>query len=137
VPWYAVTAASHAVLVIASLLLVFEVIAAIRIPGALERIGRSRLTLRSFFVVIAALVVERSFYVAARVVQHKGLRLSDLHPAPDVLSVALAVSIFLGWAAAARAVRGSTRAVARYVGGVAAILAGLWAALILVAVGAA
>lgn len=42
-----------------------------------------------------ALAVERIYYVGARILSHEGLNLWTLHPAPEVLSLVVAVGLFL------------------------------------------
>lgn len=63
--------------------------------GLIERaINRHALTV-CISVALAALGVERCYYIAARLLQPQGLNLWALHPAPEVLSAVVATGLYV------------------------------------------
>ena len=96
----ALTTASHAVLVLAVLLLFSEVVLLRHILVPREP-ARSRSLFFAAALVMASFVIERLYYVAARLLKPHGVDLWALHPAPEVLSALVALSVFGAFASLA------------------------------------
>lgn len=97
--WSAITLAAHVSLIV-SVFFVFVNAVAVRLhwgPDMPIRVFLPLLEPALFFA--AALSVERIYYIAARFLRGLGYDLWTMHPAPDILSVILALSLF--WLAAA------------------------------------
>ena len=97
----ALTTASHVVLVLAVLLL-FSEVALVRHLFAAQEPARSRSVFLAAALVMASFVVERLYYVAARLLAPKKIDLWSMHPAPEVLSAMVALSVFVAFVALAR-----------------------------------
>ncbi|MCB5198580.1 hypothetical protein LGQ03_04955 [Loktanella sp. TSTF-M6] len=81
--WSAVTLAGHVALCLSILLILWNALAVLpyaRAPGSLTPVASP------LFLFGAAVLVERSYYVAARLLVNSGFNLWELHPAPDLLS---------------------------------------------------
>lgn len=94
--WSAVTLAGHVTLCLAILLILWNalvVLPAARGPGSLLPIASP------LFAFGAAFLVERAYYVVARLLVNSGINLWELHPAPDLLSGIVAAMGF--WVAVA------------------------------------
>lgn len=89
--WSAVTLAGHVTLCLAVLLIFINALAAL--PG--ERVAGSLQCIASpVFAFGAAFLVERSYYVVARLLVNSGVSLWEMHPAPDLLSGIVAAMAF-------------------------------------------
>lgn len=90
----AFTVASH-VTIVAAVLLAFARLQQLRADGSARHLFVSHWAPPlAAHVVVAALVVERLYYVAARLLRSHGVDLWQAHPAPAALSVLLAASIW-------------------------------------------
>ena len=58
------------------------------------RMGQSGYARISVFFLLAALVCERGYYIAARILAPQGFDLWSQHPAPELLSAIVALSLF-------------------------------------------
>lgn len=104
--WNAVTMAAHVAILLS---VVFLIINAIRSMGRAHRAPVEPLDLAMPVIAfLSALIVERLYYVAARLIGTAGLNLWEAHPAPELLSGMLAGTVF--WiAASVRALGGDPR----------------------------
>ncbi|MGR3485499.1 MAG: hypothetical protein ACU0BF_09150 [Paracoccaceae bacterium] len=121
----AFVAASHIALVMAVLMVFAELLHASAHPGI-----ASRLSVRyALFAMLSAVVVERLYYVAARLLAPRGFDLWGDHPAPETLSALVAASVFAFaaslMAATAPTGRRALRLVATHGAGLLAIWAGI------------
>ncbi len=96
--WQAVTAASHLALIFAVALLLIEVVTLLRRPEAMLRVTLGPSPRIGLYAVGLAVVVERAYYVGARMTAHRGTDLWELHPVPELLSGMFAATVFFAWA---------------------------------------
>lgn len=87
------TAASHMLLVAALVALVLEAVRLRHDPYAAQLAGEAPSVMWSAICAASALIVERSYYIAARLVRGSRLDLWAMHPAPELLSTAVAASL--------------------------------------------
>lgn len=107
--WSALALASHVVLIYAAVLLICELP---RLRHVYQVDGlRTRPLYFGAVAALAVLLVERAYYVVARLMIGEGWDLWKMHPAPEVLSGMVAVSIFIVYVLAIHAAFG--RAVAK------------------------
>jgi hypothetical protein len=85
--------ASHILLICALLGLGHGAIVVRRHPAAVAAVLRSRAVGVASLAALAALVVERAYYVAARFAQDPA-SLWDAHPAPEALAVLVSLAVF-------------------------------------------
>lgn len=97
--WSAVTLAGHVTLCLAVLMIFWNALAVLHICGNSLPAGSATRLATPIFAFGAAFIVERSYYVVARLLVNSGTNLWELHPAPDVLSGLVAIGAF--WVAAA------------------------------------
>ena len=95
--WSALTIASHVALIVAVLLLFSEVVLLRHVLVAAEP-GRSRSLFHASALIMAAFVIERLYYVAARLLLPQGVDLWAAHPAPELLSGLVALAVFAAFA---------------------------------------
>jgi hypothetical protein len=86
--------ASHATMIVVLVLLGYRVM---RLFPDIQLLTRAESHGLSAALAIAtmAMVIERAYYVAARLLSHHGLNLWSLHPAPEVLSMVVVIGLFL------------------------------------------
>ena len=65
-----------------------------RVHGSLIALATSRYLRLALIWAIAALIVERVYYVAAPLMNPRGLNLWDAHPAPELLSLSVAIAVW-------------------------------------------
>lgn len=133
--WNAITAASHVSLIFAALLVVFEVLTTVRHPGLIGPGGWARIRAAGYLA-LSALVVERVYYVVARLLVHQGYNLWESHPAPELLSAAVACGIFTLWAVIAVSIRGGWAAARVHLLTIGSVVALVWVAVVVAIVGA-
>ena len=92
--WSAVTLASHASLVLATVFAFLNAITVRRFWVAQPSLAVFERLESPIFAIAAALMVERSYYVCARLFVRTDLNLWEAHPAPEVLAFMLAASMF-------------------------------------------
>tara|TARA_R110002110_G_scaffold168187_2_gene369591 strand:- start:2623 stop:3033 length:411 start_codon:yes stop_codon:yes gene_type:complete len=92
--WSAITLASHASLVLATMFAFINAIAVRRFWVAQPSLAIFERLEGPIFAIAAALIVERSYYVCARLFVNTGFNLWEAHPAPEVLAFMLASSMF-------------------------------------------
>ena len=90
--WSAVTLASHLGLVIAVLFAFANAVR--RVWSAADSPAVFRRLEGPVFAIVASLVVERLYYVTARLLVNTDIDLWSAHPAPELLSFMLMASIF-------------------------------------------
>ena len=91
--WSALTTASHVVLVLAVLLLFQEAMMLRHVIPAAKPARSQRLFFAGAWI-MAAFVVERLYYVAARLLLPRGIDLWAMHPAPEFLAALVAAAVF-------------------------------------------
>ena len=91
--WSALTTASHVVLVL-SVLLLFQEAMMLRHVVPAAKPARSQRLFYAGAWIMAAFVVERLYYVAARLLLPEGVDLWAMHPAPEFLSAMVAAAVF-------------------------------------------
>jgi hypothetical protein len=136
-PHDALTAGAHVALIFSAVLVLLEVTWLVKRPELLERALTSSWLRVTAYAALTALILERSFYVAARILIHRGIDLWGAHPAPAVLSAITAAAIFACWAALIRETASSPRAAGGSIVAHAAVIAAACGACVLVMVGAA
>lgn len=88
------TIAGHLVLC-AALILVFVRAVALRfVEGSLYAVATSAHVRLSLIAAMALLIVERVYYVAARLLEPSGVDLWAAHPAPELLSLGCALAVW-------------------------------------------
>lgn len=92
--WSAVTLASHVALVLAIVCAFANAVAVRRVWGRSDGVRAFARIEGPVFAIAAALVVERLYYVTARLLINSDLNLWTAHPAPEALSFTVAASIF-------------------------------------------
>lgn len=97
----AFTTASHVVLILVLLLVFHEAQLLMRMQGSFAMIANSTYVRWSVFCVLSALIMERLYYVLARLLRGHGIDLWQAHPAPEFLSACVAGALF-GLSAAGR-----------------------------------
>ncbi len=90
----ALTVASHTAVVVAVLLVFAACARLVSTPGGLGVVADSSYARLAFFSVLAMYLVERLYYIAARLLRDVGVNLWAAHPAPEILSAAIALAIF-------------------------------------------
>ncbi|SEQ59476.1 hypothetical protein SAMN05428995_105236 [Loktanella sp. DSM 29012] len=93
--WSAITLAGHVTLCLSILLILWNgvtVLPYVQAPASFAPVASP------LFLFGAAILVERIYYIAARLLVNSGTNLWELHPAPDLLSAIVAAAGF--WVAA-------------------------------------
>ena len=90
----ALTTASHVILVIVLLMVFHGAQRVIAERGSFAIVASSQFFRWSVFSVFSALIVERIYYIGARLMRPLGFDLWQSHPAPELLSAAVAASLF-------------------------------------------
>ena len=98
--WSALTTASHVALIVAVLLLFSEVMLLRHLLVKREPL-RSRSIFYAAAFIMAAVVIERLYYVAARLLVPWNVDLWAAHPAPEILSGLVACAVFAAFIAIA------------------------------------
>jgi hypothetical protein len=133
----ALTAGAHVALIFSAVLVLLEVTWLVQRPDMMERgLVSSRLRVTAY-AALTALILERSFYVAARILSHRGVDLWAMHPAPAILSALTATAIFACWAVMIRETASSRRAAGGAVLAHALVIAAACGAAVAVMMGAA
>lgn len=88
----AFVAASHVALIVALLILLVRIVRSLDDRSSREVISRGALPGLGVFA--WAIVVERAYYVAARLLQPHGIDLWQMHPAPQILSMLLVGALY-------------------------------------------
>ena len=109
----AYTTASHIILVVVVFLVFHEAQRLIATQGSFSVLAHSAFVRWSIFTVFAALILERLYYITARLLRPYGFDLWQQHPAPEVLSFSVALALFSLSAAGRIAVAPSFLAAAR------------------------
>ena len=119
-------AASHLV-AIGALLGVFHVGSRVRQrPEALAIVLSSRRVGFAALLALVSLVIERCYHLAARALSRSGLDLLQAHPAPEVLALAVAGSIYALAVTAALQTRACFPRTGREAAAQGAALLGIW-----------
>lgn len=90
----AFTTASHAALILAVILVFSELMLARRVSWRDRPIAEQTHVRLTLIAVFAAVVVERLYYVVARLLKPNGIDLWQMHPVPELLSGAVAVAVY-------------------------------------------
>ncbi|WPY94695.1 hypothetical protein T8T21_00790 [Limimaricola variabilis] len=89
-----VTLASH-LLLIAAILFVFGRAQSMRfVQDSLPKLVASRYMRAALIAALAVMIVERLYYVGARLLSGQGVNLWNAHPAPEILSFTLAAAVY-------------------------------------------
>ena len=91
--WSALTTASHTTIILAVLMVFAELLYLQAVSNARTVID-TRAVRSAIALMFSALVVERLYYIAARLLIGTEIDLWSAHPAPELLSLMLAASIF-------------------------------------------
>ncbi|MEL7098275.1 MAG: hypothetical protein AAGM84_05535 [Pseudomonadota bacterium] len=89
----ATTIASHALMIVVLVQLLYRVVLAFEARRALEAV-RSHGLMLALGIMAAFTLLERSYYLIARLIQNTGVDLWSMHPAPEVLSAIMALGIY-------------------------------------------
>ncbi|WP_226779536.1 hypothetical protein [Oceaniglobus trochenteri] len=89
-----VTLASHVLLILALLIVFARAQYLRRVEGSLGAMISSSYVRMSVIAVFTALIVERGYYIAARLLSSKGVDLWSAHPAPELLSLGCGLAVW-------------------------------------------
>lgn len=88
------TAASHTFLALATMLVFFNAVSVRLIQHHHSGLSLFQNLEAPLFLIGATIIVERLYYVMARLLQTSGVNLWEAHPAPEILSLCVAGAIF-------------------------------------------
>lgn len=89
------TVASHVTICLAIFMVFDEALRLAASPDGLKRALSTGGVRVAVFAALSAVVVERVYYIAARLLRPLGLDLWSQHPAPELLAASVAVTLFL------------------------------------------